>query len=136
MLGWAIPVNNSLATTHWSLVFAAGMGLFSMSNAEKKVVIGALFVFVLMGLFPPWMRERVQDNTHGYGTATAPTVLVVFQDSGGYSLIFLAPSEHGGHRIDLPRLIVQWFVVAGLAAACILILRVRFKSDAMAQERG
>lgn len=71
------------------------------NKTQTRIVIGALLIAVLMGLFPPWNYVAQRINL----TISIPL---------GYSLIFHPPKY--GATIDLARLLIQWFLVIFIGA--------------------
>jgi hypothetical protein len=69
-----------------------------MSSGDKdKIVVGlAAFVAVVAGLFPPW----------GFYRSNGPA---------GYHFLFLPPAN--AIHIDVTRLVLEWILIGGIAAA-------------------
>ncbi len=70
----------------------------------RRILISAVIIFCLIGLFPPWIYTV---NPPGAGLTTKPA---------GYSVLFSPPPpERSGPRygveIDLPRLLIQWAIL-------------------------
>jgi len=76
--------------------------MYIMNRKQKYILFMGLFIFALMGLFPPW-------NFRFEGS-------VVVNRPGPYAFIFSPPTYkpygvEGAPRIDTFRLMVQWAVV-------------------------
>ncbi len=74
------------------------------ARAMRRILISAVIIFCLIGLFPPWIYTV---NPPGTGQITNPA---------GYSVLFSPPPpEKSGPRygveIDLPRLLIQWAIL-------------------------
>ena len=82
----------------WKRLFGLG--------GEMRIVIAALVIEILMGLFPPW---RVLVPGEGLSISI------------GYHPIFLPPNPIA--NIDLVRLFVQWVIVGLIAAIVIIVVR-------------
>jgi hypothetical protein len=89
------------------------------SRTEKVVAILALLVALVMGLFPPW--KITYDFT--YAPKDVPLTDLIINT---YGFLFDPPRCHPLYvcrpvEVDLPRLIVEWSVVA-LACWIVLII--------------
>jgi hypothetical protein len=84
----------------------------------KHIVLVAVVLIVIMGLFPPWTDMlRIQ----GRIDTERPT---------GYAFIFSPPAptinkQDGSVRIDFGRLLLQWFLVGVVAATAIYLRKER-----------
>jgi hypothetical protein len=102
-----------------------------MNNKQKKCLWVGIALIVIMGLFPPWVCEREERKSRGYGegyewkSTTEP---------GSYSWIGNPPRTHfektfdgratiRAKFVDLYRLGIQCFVVAVVTAGLIITLR-------------
>ena len=84
-----------------------------MNKLQKIIIYVALTAMTLIGLFPPWHVIIPQGSR-------AKQVINL-----GYSFIGKPPvwnqnSDFGG-KITLPTLLVQWGIVAGLAAGLVYL---------------
>lgn len=83
-----------------------------MSPLKRRILIGAVTLFVFAGCYPPWVRTFDRTGTHR-------------QTPAGYSLIFLPPSPednfNAGVRIDITRLSIEWVLIASAASAALLL---------------
>jgi len=96
----------------------------SLNSKQVKILIGGLIVFVLIGLFPPW----IQCVDFGHEGAYLKT-----ERPAGYAPIFLPPLPEQskkvlifdecliGVRLDIHRLFIQWLILIALTS-CILLL--------------
>jgi len=85
-----------------------------MNSKQKKVIVFAVAVMVLMTLFPPWTQ-----TFHRTGGAT-------LRKPAGYSFIFDAPEPSvyaAGIQLDFSRLLLQWFVVALIAGGLVFAFK-------------
>jgi len=86
-----------------------------MLNAkQKKTLLAGAFVFVLMGAIPPWTYTFKFEGTYSEVPA-------------GYALIIDPPSPRvdngsNGVKLDISRLLVQWFVVGATTGLGIILL--------------
>ena len=125
------------------------MSMKSLNSKQVKILIGGLIVFVLIGLFPPWIKYVDFGSCEAgilpvevkYGDLT---VLEMGGDGGkfsppkierpvGYGSIFLPPmpgqskkvlnfdDKFIGVRLDIHRLYIQWLILIALTS-CILLL--------------
>lgn len=86
-----------------------------MNEKRRKLTIAALTAIVLMGVFPPW-------------TSTFTFKFVDSRRPAGYSFILTPPLPEKSARVhgvvlDVPRLIVQWSIVLGVAGVGWLLLK-------------
>ena len=82
----------------------------------KKIIGFAVIVFVLTGLFPPWITTF---NPPGGQMAQTPA---------GYHLIFDPPpatrkNKFAGVQIDSTRLLVQWAIIGAILAGTTVLRR-------------
>lgn len=73
----------------------------SFNRNQKTVVVLALAIIFIMGIYPPWERIVKIDNFYSIRSI-------------GYHFLFMPPEER--HRrynvtVDLQRLFLQWFLV-------------------------
>jgi len=89
-----------------------------MNNKQKKVILVAVAVIILMSLFPPWVHitySRV-------GPLSYPR---------GYGFVFLPPAttkaytSYDSPGIDFSRLFLQWFIVALAAGGLVFMFKDR-----------
>jgi hypothetical protein len=86
-----------------------------MNKKQKYILLVGLFIFALMGLFPPW--DFIFEVS-----------VVVVNRSGPYAFIFSPPTYNpygveATPRIDTFRLIVQWAIVVGVCSGSFIFLR-------------
>ena len=96
----------------------------SLNSKQVKILIGGLIVFVLIGLFPPWIQCVDSGHEGAYLKTERPA---------GYGPIFLPPLPEQskkvlifdecliGVRLDIHRLYIQWLILIALTS-CILLL--------------
>ena len=82
----------------------------------KRIIALGIVVFVLSGLFPPWVYTF---NPPG----ARPT-----ENPAGYRLIFDPPPAArkfrlAGVRIDYARLLIQWAVIGAIVAGAVALNR-------------
>lgn len=92
-------------------------------TVQTKLIIAALGVFILTGLFPSWQFTTDKDSVNG-GKSSAfsyepPSQGVHSHKPAGYSLLFTPPanpdgSEGNGVQIDFGRLSLEWAVLAAI----------------------
>lgn len=85
-----------------------------MNKKQKNILLVGLFIFALMGLFPPW-------NFRFEGS-------VVVNRPGPYAFIFSPPTYQpygveGAPHIDTSRLMVQWAIVVGVCCGLFILLK-------------
>lgn len=74
-----------------------------VNSTQKYIVIGGVFLFILMGIVPPWVQTFDAKGTYS-------------EEPLGYFPIITPPkptreSRWFGVKIDISRLAIQWFVV-------------------------
>ena len=67
-----------------------------MSARDRRIVGTSILLAVIVGLFPPW----------GYYRSDTPA---------GYHFLFLPPAN--AIHIDVTRLVLEWILIGGIAAA-------------------
>jgi len=87
-----------------------------ITRIQKVVACCGVGLFVLMGLFPPWLYTLDVTGHH-------------WNKDAGYAIIFSPsnPSPHGdyvGIRVDTQRLLIQWVCVATMTGAALVFLRI------------
>lgn len=89
-----------------------------LSAMQIRIGMVGIAVFVLMGLFPPWVNDVDVATDHQSLSREWPA---------GYSLIFVPPKPPAGSlagiRIDLIRLLIQWGVVISLTCLGMLLAK-------------
>ena len=85
-----------------------------INSAQRKILIIAAFIYIIMGLFPPWVY------TYDFRTMHS-------ENPAGYALIFDPPWPDGnnegyGVRIDISRISVQWITLALVTASALLLV--------------
>ena len=79
-----------------------------MSTAQRKVVLIAGLLMVLMAIFPPWMGFHIADNMSPHP---------VYAEHRGYRFVLLPPSNtpsNGQAVINTGALLAQFVVLVGL----------------------
>ena len=99
-----------------------------MSKWQHYVLIGALSLVFLAGLFPPVLRVHVHtgDNYYSANGRTFlpyPTAVTTWSESRALGGNVYFYRYYG--RIDYWRLVLEWITIATLAAAIILVLQPR-----------
>jgi hypothetical protein len=84
-----------------------------MNKKQKKVIWIALIIFILMGLFPPWVS--MCEIGSGIGDYSGVSVY----RSSDYSFILSPPRKSAW--IDLSRLIPQWLMLSVLTTWMVYI---------------
>jgi hypothetical protein len=90
-----------------------------MNRNQKIILMVALVLFVLMGLFPPWLESSVNVKQPG----------PVMTHATEYAPLFWVPSRwpspdwRSAYRVDMDRLSIQWTVLLAIAGAGLLIAR-------------
>ena len=80
-----------------------------MKKNQKTALWIGIIVIALIGLFPPWVQmHEVEGPYKG-------------KYDKGYSPIFAPPKSPA--EIDISRLLIQWFIVAVIAAGAIVTLK-------------
>uniref|UniRef100_E6QNX5 Uncharacterized protein n=1 Tax=mine drainage metagenome TaxID=410659 RepID=E6QNX5_9ZZZZ len=84
---------------------------------QLRVLIAASVIFVIMGIFPPWTYTFDGESIHS-------------EKPAGYGLIISPPKPEQGNgypaygiRLDITRLLVQWFVLFVATSGLILLTR-------------
>jgi hypothetical protein len=119
---------------------------WTMNKKQRFVLVAGLVAFVLMGLFPPWLdisqrRWVIHSPTPTYSQtppSDAPQPQLVppsqsvaqIEYAGGYAFLF-SPGSHvwgdgfntDAHRVDFPRLAIQWITTAALVCGLLLLLK-------------
>lgn len=91
-----------------------------MNGKQRIVLLAAILIMALMGLFPPWVQTV---NVKG----------LKIEQPGSYNLIFNPPAPDPtlfsgnwknliGVHLDVSRLLIQWSVVLILACAICLFI--------------
>jgi len=75
-----------------------------LNEKQRKVVIIGIVLFIIMGLFPPWIYTLNAESVNR-------------EKPAGYALIISPPEPEKnavvfGVKIDISRLIIQWLVLA------------------------
>ena len=83
-----------------------------MNDRQRKVLLWAVVAAVVAGLFPPWCHTFDARGVHSRKPA-------------GYYFIFDSPRSEGGApfgvSLDMPRLFLEWGIIALVAAIPLLI---------------
>lgn len=110
-------------------------GREKMNTKQNRILWAAMVVMAVMALFPPWVQTFNYSGDDMFGAR----VKVSSERSLGYSAIFVPPHpetpnkgamnyywnlgvEPYGMRLDLKRLLIQWFVVTILTGGLFLKL--------------
>ena len=85
----------------------------TFSSRQLKILIRFSFLLVAMGLYPPWTYTFDAQSIHS-------------EKPAGYDLIFTPPLPERdapafGVRMDISRLLIQWFVLAAATTAVVLL---------------
>lgn len=79
-------------------------------NTKRKIVLWiGIAIIVVMGIFPPWVQRGA-----------------LSEKSDGYSFILNEPENYAFGwfpRLDLPRLFIQWLIVAFITAGLIVTVK-------------
>lgn len=91
----------------------------SLNNKQRIIIIVGFVLFILMGLFPPWIH-------------TLHFKSIYREKPAGYALIISPPKPERntpvfGVKIDIARLFVQWSVVAAATGLGLLLARSKNK---------
>ena len=96
------------------------MGIASLDRTQKRIIYGAVFIVVLMGVFPPWQAKlpiaagmKVSRIAHlGYGFIGNPPSTEL-----GYNMC--------GGEISIGILLMQWLLVSVLTAGLVCLAKDR-----------
>ena len=99
-------------------------------TVKTKLIITALGVFILTGIFPPWQFTTDKDSVNGSNLVyayAAPSQGVHSHKPAGYALLFKPPvnpdgSAGNGVQIDLGRLSIEWAVLAAITGIVWMLL--------------
>lgn len=83
-----------------------------MNMKQKKVIWIGLIIFILMGLFPPWVSHYER-----FASQTGTTLY----KADSYGFILFPPSYSAW--VDLSRLIPQWLMLSVLTAWIVYLKR-------------
>lgn len=92
-----------------------------LNSKQTKVLIISIAIFILMGLYPPWVYTYNNGSVHSEKPAE-------------YELITEPPYpelervQYGVH-LDISRLIVQWLVLLAATIGAILLVSSTHKND-------
>jgi len=84
-----------------------------LNSQQRKIVVISIAIFVLIGLFPPWVYTFKHKDTYS-------------AKSAGYAFIAVAPPPEQdtlahGVKIDLSRLLIQWVLLVGVSGGVLLL---------------
>jgi hypothetical protein len=93
----------------------------TFNSKQIKILIIAAAIFVLMGIFPPWIYTFDNRSIHS-------------ENPAGYALISEPPDPEEykvqyGVRLDTSRLIVQWLVLLVATAGATLLVSGKRNSE-------
>jgi hypothetical protein len=102
----------------WEHVNAQTFRTNSKQTMKTKLIITALAVFILTGIFPPWQYITDKDSVSGHQYAP-PSQGVHSRKPAGYSWLFAPPvnpdgSAGNGVQIDFGRVFLEWAVLAAI----------------------
>ncbi|MBW4056822.1 MAG: hypothetical protein HIU83_15770 [Proteobacteria bacterium] len=86
----------------------------NLNDRQRKLVMVGVILFILMGVFPPWMYTFDAQTVHS-------------EKPAGYALIFSPPlteypeNVRFGVKIDSTRLVVQWLILAAATSCCVFM---------------
>jgi hypothetical protein len=107
-----------------------------LNKNQNIVVLAALGIIVIMGLFPPWIQGRASSND-----LAGIESLTHHEFAASYYFLFNPPQEgtgksvqsgnwvHDYFRLDYGRLFLQWSVVIVVAGGIIFLLGNPAKND-------
>lgn len=110
----------------WEHVKAQTFRTNSKQTMKTKLIITALAVFILTGIFPPWQYITDKDSVNGHDFVP-PSQGVHSRKPAGYSLLFAPPvnpdgSAGNGVQIDFGRLFLEWAVLAAITGMVWLVV--------------
>jgi hypothetical protein len=85
-----------------------------MNKKQKIVLMIGIIVFLLIGIFPPWVLISSPENS------------ARLEGAIGYSFIIFSPN-HGWCRIDISRLMVEWITMVVVMGGLILLFNDKLK---------
>jgi len=101
-----------------------------MNAKQRIVVLLAMLVITVLGLFPPWL-ERADipykihfDKALGYRFISSPPGSTLIGQPG---LSYLKDATT--IRVDFSRLLIEWIIVVAITAALLLVLRSSTKTS-------
>jgi hypothetical protein len=104
--------------------------MMAMKIKQRIVLLIGAFVFVALGLYPPWQSigsnvEPAGDlamlgNERGNGDYPSPVAAAAYHHSLGYAPIFRPPELNSS--IDATRLTIEWLSLVVLTGAFVLVL--------------
>ena len=88
-----------------------------MSPGEKTILLCTVVLVVIAGLFPPWINIRGDEGA-------------LISHPVGYGFLLDPPRTRlsGGIALDLPRLVIEWIMLAAMGGAG-LMLPAKAKGD-------
>ncbi|MBI5044058.1 MAG: hypothetical protein HZC10_09595 [Nitrospirae bacterium] len=87
----------------------------TLNSKQLKVVIAAAVIFIVMGLYPPWIYTLDVESIHS-------------EKPAGYALIIAPPTPEKnapafGVRLDISRLLLQWLVLGAATVGAVLVAK-------------
>jgi len=89
----------------------------TLNKKQEKCIWIGLIIFILMGLFPPWVSMYETGNS-----ITGDYAGVAVYSSSGYGFI-LSPPTRRPAWVDLTRLIPQWIMLTVLTMWVVYLKR-------------
>ena len=94
-----------------------------MNNKQKKILWIGLIIFLLSGIFPPWVQVFDSGTTYnekdqGYHFIAKPPQVIF--DSPTYPKWY---KRQFGMKIDITRLTIQWILIIVLFSGIIISLK-------------
>ena len=85
-----------------------------INSAQRKIIVLSITMYIVMGLFPPWVYTFDNKSTHT-------------ENPAGYAIIFNPPWAEGDERrhgvhVDMSRITVQWITLAIVTAGALLLV--------------
>jgi hypothetical protein len=122
------------------------MNFQRLNRNQKKVLLGALAVIVLMGLCPPWMctsqrqfihegnllfrigphaigKPLIQESFEGYYWLFMPPQSLSYYDRDSNMDVDIKRAQSYGYHIAFGILLLQWFMVALIAGGLLCYFR-------------
>lgn len=92
----------------------------ALNKKQEKYIWIGLIIFILMGLFPPWIHLYVLGLTRMYDY-DPPVMGEAIYTCIGYGFILTPPAD--SLCVDLTRLIPQWLILAVITAWVVYLRR-------------
>jgi len=83
-------------------------------NKKQLIALWAgIIIISLMGIFPPWIMEGNNSGVQVYSLAKYHCILTRPYSGGEQSTLSV-------HHIDIPKLIIQWFIVGLICTGLVI----------------